>query len=217
MVKSLQDHVSDYNASVLMRRANLQSKIDGRPGRESLDAKIDELEIQFNDFLIENRDQEAIAARCEADKLRDIKLRLEEEIESLQPFERSSAEIQADESARRRLIGGARKAWGKWSWADLKPKAMPKGRYTAEAREELREFKKGSPEGARIGPSKPGPKPENTFPGIDGRVFSKKEIRKLERVQRRDFAIRLIESDYPPRIIYAVTGLSKYMQEKMIA
>lgn len=216
MVKSLQDHVSDYNARVLMRRAKLQSKLDSRDD-ESIYAQIKRFDKLFDDLIIENRDKEAIAAKCEADRLREIRVKIFQEIESLQPFERSYTEIQDDESARRRLIGGARKAWGKWSWADLRPKAMPKGRYTAEAREELREFKKGSPEGARIGPSKPGPKPENTFPGIDGRVFSKKEIRKLERVQRRDFAIRLIESDYPPRIIYAVTGLSKYMQKRMIA
>ncbi len=199
-----------------MRRAKLQSKLDSRDD-ESIYAQIKRFDKLFDDLIIENRDKEAIAAKCEADRLREIRVKIFQEIESLQPFERSYTEIQDDESARRRLIGGARKAWGKWSWADLRPKAMPKGRYTAEAREELREFKKGSPEGARIGPSKPGPKPEYTFPGIDGRVFSKKEIRKLERVQRRDFALRLIEADYPPKIIYAVTGLSKYMQEKMIA
>jgi len=233
MAKSLIEHVNDYNAGIQRKLARLEIRA------EILEDEIEKLEDGYEEEIkaleaeYETEEpaeidrgslDEAVAKRCESEKKQKILGKVYKDIEDTNPFVIDSAILEAhnEELLRLREVGGgARKAWGGWS---TKVPSKPKGRMSSEWRDSIR-----AEEEERRRPTKQYPQgqyrdlrkllggnkrrvPEQTYEGEEGKVFTRREIRALSAGDRHDFAQALIDSEYPPKIIYDVTGLSRFMQ-----
>jgi hypothetical protein len=236
MAKSLIEHVNDYNDVIERKIARLEAR------GQKLEAEIEELEAEYEEEIkaleAEYETEElaeidrgsldqAVAKRCKSEKKQKILGKVNTDIKNTNPFVIDSALLERHNSTLLRLRkvgGGARKAWGGWSTT---VPSEPLGRMSSEwrdsirAEEEERREKGEAPRDLRklLGGNKRRV-PEQTYKGDDekllakskGKVFTHKEIRALNAGKRRDFAQMLIDSEYPPKIIYDVTGLSRFMQ-----
>ena len=239
MAKSLIEHVKDYNDVIKRKIARLEAR------GQKLEAEIEELEAAYEEEIraleaeYETEElaeidrgslEEVVAKRCESEKKQKMLGKVNKDIEDTNPFVIDSELLSEHNSTLLRLRevgGGARKEWGGWS--TRLPKNKPKGRMSSEWRDSIR-----AEEEERRRPTKQYPQgqyrdlrtllggnkrrvPEQTYEGEEGKVFTHKEIRALNAGKRRDFAQMLIDSKYPPKIIYDVTGLSRFMQTQFAA
>jgi hypothetical protein len=228
MAKSLIEHVNDYNNVIERKIARLEAR------GQKLEAEIEELEAEYEEEIkaleAEYETEElaeidrgsldqAVAKRCKSEKKQKILGKVNKDIEDTEPFVIDSVILERHNSTLLRLRevgGGARKAWGGWSTTVPRE---PKGRMSSEwrgsirAEEEERRERGEEPRDLRglLGGNKRRV-PEQTYEGEEGKVFTRREIRALSAEDRYNFTQALIDSRYPPKIIYDVTGLSRFMQ-----
>lgn len=246
MAKSLIEHVNDYNAVIKRKLARLEARgqeleAEIEKLEDGYEEEIKALEAEYETEELAEIDRgsldEAVAKRCKSEKKQKILGKVNQDIEDTNEFvidPKSEEEYGIDSDLLRKhndeLLrlrkkrGGARKAWGEWS--TRLPKNKPSGRMSNEwrdsirAEEEERREKGQEPRSLRvlIGGNKRR-YPEQKYEGAEskGKVFTHKEIRALNAESRRDFAQALIDSEYPPKIIYDVTGLSRFMQTQFAA
>ena len=236
MAKSLIEHVNDYNAVIERKLARLEArgqKLEAEIEKleDGYEEEIKALEAEYETEELAEIDRgsldEAVAKRCESEKKQKMLGKVNQDIEDTDPFVIDSELLSEHNSTLLRLRkdgGGARKEWGGWS---TKVPREPLGRMSSEwrdsirAEEEERRERGADPRDLRklLGGNKRRV-PEQTYKGDDekllakskGKVFTHKEIRALNAGERRAFAQTLIDFEYPPKIIYDVTGLSRFMQ-----
>lgn len=230
MAKSLIEHVNDYNAGIQRKLARLEIRA------EILEDEIEELEAEYEEEIkaleAEYETEElaeidrgsldqAVAKRCKSEKKQKILGKVNKDIEDTEPFVIDSVILERHNSTLLRLRevgGGARKAWGGWSTT---VPSKPVGRMSSEWRDSIRaeeEERREEGEDPRdlrklLGGNKRRV-PEQPYEGEEGKVFTRREIRALSAEDRHDFTRALIDSKYPPKIIYDVTGLSRFMQAR---
>jgi hypothetical protein len=215
MAKSLTEHVAAYNLKIDKKIARLEKRI------LEVEADVDSAQEEYEAALAVADVELAAEKRSEFDRLNRILEKVQDDLADTVQFEAPdlmSLEIRLDDLRR---LGGARKAWGEW--ITVVP-MEPRGRMSTERRDEIRQNEEewrsegNSPRDLRkqLGGNKRR-FPQQEHPRVAGRVFTHKEIRALEAENRRSFAIDLLENEYPAKVVYDVTGLSKFMQDKLRA
>ena len=240
MAKSLIEHVNDYNAGIQRKLARLEIRAEILEDEiekleDGYEEEIKALEAEYETEEPAELDRglhlllsldEAVAKRCKSEKKQKILGKVYKDIEGTEPFVIDSDLLRKhnDELLRLREVGGgARKAWGGWSTT---VPSKPVGRMSSEWRDSIR-----AEEEERRLPTKDYPQgqyrdlrkllggnkrrvPEQPYEGEEGKVFTRREIRALSAEDRHKFTQALIDSKYPPKIIYDVTGLSRFMQAR---